>query len=193
MRLMLLALLLAVNGCAVRRAVEPQMVQNMKVEFEDEVSGSEEGFALFCVDYILKAWAADFGFRSKAATIKISYMPTVHRKSRVLFGVPPWSDDPWFTVRQVGEGARGWCFHADNLLYVTAGRYNTISVLYHELCHLNVAKGDRDHIHAGWDEWDDRAREIYWELRSKWFEWRSSGKFDELDDKVEAELAAKRS
>jgi hypothetical protein len=193
MRYLLILILLSVSGCAVRRPVLPQQVQNMTVEFEDEVSGAEEGFALFCVDYILNKWAADFGIQIKPATIRIS------RQFRVFWGgedvpFPPWSDDPWFTLRTAGKAALGFYIHrgGQDLIYLTAGRWSSLPALYHEICHLMLAPRDVDHENPGWDTWQDRQYELQDELLSEWFEWDSDGRFDKLNEKVEAKVEKAR-
>jgi hypothetical protein len=169
--------------------VDPQPVQNTMVEFENEVSGSDEAFSLFCVNYILNAFASDHGKSIRPVTIRISYHPQV-RWGGEKVPIPWWTDEPWFTIKRAGKAARGFYVAEKDLIYITAGRWGTASVLYHELCHMYFAPRDVDHDHLKWPEWDDRRRELRRELIKVWWEWHRSGKHDAFDEKVNAEVAA---
>ena len=158
------------------------------VEFEHQVSGSEEAFTLHCVNYILDAWKADHGITLPDTTIRISSHFRVHW-GREEIPIPPWSDDPWFTITTTGEAALGWYIPGHKLIYIVAGRWGSARTLYHELCHI-ITPTDVDHQDSRWPQWAQREREIFWKLRGEWFDWDSSGKLDRLDKLAEAAQAS---
>jgi len=154
--------ILLTTGCKTlfpdRRMVEPQRVRNFQVEFEHEVSSFEEERALFSIDYVIRAWERDHKVLPLGWTIRIS------SRLAVYWG-PPWSDDPWFTLRTTGERALGWCIPSQQLVYITLGRWSNVPSLYHEFCHAALVPADVDHSDPRWDDWDDRGRELAWNLR----------------------------
>lgn len=189
-KLIILLILLMSGGCTFRRAAPPRCVQNIVVEFESEVTGSEEAFALYCVDYILTVWKKDHNVTPRSGVIRISHRPRVYWGQREI-GIPPWSDDPWFTIKNGGQTALGFYIARYRLMYIVAGRWGTAPSLYHELCHMNFAPRDVKHVDKRWPRWRKRGRQIETTLRKKRYEWYESGKIDELNRL--AERAAKKS
>ena len=165
--------ILLTTGCVFpdRRAVEPQYVKNFKVEFEHEVSTFEEEFALFSVDYTIREWekdhGKDHGTLPNGWTVLISSREAVYRGQEDA-PFPPWSDDPWFTLRTAGKRAGGWCVYDEQLVYVTLGRWSNLPALYHEFCHIVLDR--TDHEDPRWPDWQERGREIGWALKNIWWD-----------------------
>lgn len=52
---------------------------------------------------------------------------------------------------------------------VIAGRYNHLPALFHELCHANLAPGDPNHEHPGWDRWEKLGKNLEIILEKRYF------------------------
>jgi hypothetical protein len=145
--------LFLISGCAVRHRVPPTYVKNCKVEFEHEVSKKEYKAAIYAVKKHINTWERDFKRRTLPVRIKITHY------LRIILG---------------NKRVRGVYYHPigknKDLIYVIAGRWNHVPALYHELCHLNIKPGDRHHQDDRWDDWNARASDLNWKLRSDWFD-----------------------
>ena len=168
--------ILLTTGCKTlfpdRKMVEPQRVKNFQVEFEHEISSFEEERALYSIDYVIRAWEKDHKILPPGWRIRISSHSAVYWGQEDV-PVPPWSDDPWFTLKTKGERALGWCIPSEKLVYITLGKWSNVPSLYHEFCHAALVPEDGDHSDPRWSDWNDRGRELAWNLRGIWWDKRA--------------------
>ncbi len=121
-----------ISGCNDRdrrRSIHPDAsVRNIGVKFYSDATDKDKEEILEAVEYTLNFFEADYGAQTVPTVIVVFDLPTLTDGSRTYTGLFTWPE---------------------NIIDVTAGEYNQLPALYHELWHAN--RHDFDHSVENWD------------------------------------------